>query len=235
MPIRFISLLCGGLLLLSAAPVLAAAKFDVDVRVEGKARTLVKERTVTLVDAPIIKDGNPDHSCSGQAAIGALQAGTEGRWKGKWFEGLGYSADAIMGNKPKAPGYFELWINHKYSTSGLCAANLKAGDSVLLFVQDCTYDPKLQACAKPVTPLGLHVAKRLKRGKVRTVRVVDYDAKGKTSPEPGATVFVNGRKLGKTNKQGEVTVKGTKLGTATLYATDKGHARSETESVRIVK
>lgn len=220
---------------MSAAPVFAAAKFDAHIRVEGKSRTLVKQRTVTLADAPIIKDGNPDHSCSGQAAIGALQAGTGGNWTASWFEGLGYSADAIKGNKPKAPGYFELWINHKYSSLGLCDAKLKAGDSVLLFVQDCTYDPALQACAKPVTPLGLQVAKTLRRGKVRTVRVVDYDAKGKTSPEPGATVFVNGRKLGKTNKQGEVTVKGTKLGKARLYATDKAHARSETESVRIVK
>ena len=235
MPHRLTGLLCGGLLLLFATPSLAAGKFNVHVRVEGKSRTLVTERTVTLADAPIIKDGDPDHSCSGQAAIGALQAGTQGNWAGTWYEGLGYSADAIMGNKPKAPGYFELWVNHRFSTVGLCDATLKAGDDVLMFVQDCTYVPKLEGCRHPVTPLGLRVAKRLKRGRVRTVRVVDYAANGKATPERGATVYVNGRRLGRTDKRGKITVKGTKLGTAKLYATDKNHARSATESVRIVR
>lgn len=235
MPIRLISLLCGGVVLLSAGTASAADPFDASIRVEGKARTLVTERKVTLADAPIIKDGNPEHSCNGQAAIGALQAGTEGNWSGPWFEGLGYSADTIMGNKPAAPGYFELWINGKLSSTGLCDAALAKGDDVLMFVQDCEYVPALEGCKDPVTPLGVRVAERLKRGNVRTVRVVDYDAKGKTTPEAGATVFINGRKLGKTKKDGTIKVKGTKLGIATIYATKKGHARSETDRVRIVK
>src|SRR5689334_1251044 len=82
MPIRLTGLLCGAVLLVSAQAAVAAGPFDVSIRVEGKARTLVKERKVTLADAPIIKDGNPEHSCNGQAAIGALQAGTGGNWTG---------------------------------------------------------------------------------------------------------------------------------------------------------
>lgn len=235
MPIRLIGLLCGTALLMSAPAAFAAEPFDVSIRVEGKARTLVKERKVTLADAPVIKDGNPEHACSGKAAIGALQQGTGGNWKGSWFEGLGYSADAIMGNRPKAPGYFELWINNKLSTTGLCDSTLRAGDDVLMFVQDCEYVPELERCRNPVTPLGVRVADRIERGTVRTVRVVDYAANGKATPEPGATVFVNGDKVGRTNKRGEIKVEATRTGTATIYAKDVGHARSETARVRVVK
>jgi predicted RNA-binding protein with TRAM domain len=234
MSIRFTGLLCGTALLMSAPAAFAADPFNVSIRVEGKAKTLVKERTVTLADAPVIKDGNPDHACNGQAAIGALNAGTGGDWSGTWYEGLGYTADVIKSTNP-APAYFELWVNHKLSSTGLCDSALKAGDDVLMFVQDCEYVPALEGCKAPVTPLGVRVAKTIKRGTVRTVKIVDYAADGKATAERGATVFVNGKKLGKTNKAGQIKVKGTKTGTATIYATKAGHARSETDAVRIVK
>jgi hypothetical protein len=219
---------------MSAQTAIAAGPFDVSIRVEGKAKTLVKERKVTLADAPIIKDGNPEHSCSGQAAIGALQAGSGGNWTGTWYEGLGYTADAIAGSNP-SPAYFELWVNHKLSSTGLCDSAMKAGDDVLMFVQDCEYVPALEGCKSPVTPLGVRVADTIKKGTVRTVKVVDYAAGGKATAERGATVFVNGKRLGKTNKKGQIKVKGTKTGTATIYAKKDGHARSETDTVRIVK
>ena len=234
MPVRLIGLLCGTTLLMSAPAAFAADPFNVGIRVEGKARTLVKERTVTLADAPIIKDGNPEHSCSGQAAIGALQAGTGGDWSGTWFEGLGYSADVIKSVNP-SPAYFELWVNNRLSSTGLCDSALEGGDDVLLFVQDCEFVPELEGCRSPVTPLGVRVAKTIRRDTVRTIKIVDYAPNGRTTPEAGARVFVNGNRLGRTNKQGEIKVKATKLGTATVYARDKGHARSETARVRIVK
>src|SRR4051794_37699301 len=57
MPIRITGLLCGGVMLLSAASASAAASpIKVHVRVEGAKKTLVSERTVTLADAPIVKD-----------------------------------------------------------------------------------------------------------------------------------------------------------------------------------
>jgi hypothetical protein len=219
---------------LSAAPALAADPFNVSIRVEAKSRTLVKERTVTLADAPVIKDGNPEHSCNGQRAIGALQQGTGGNWDGQWFEGLGYSASEIMGHTPKSPGYFELWINNRLSSLGLCDAELDAGDDVLMFVQDCEFDPDLGACANPVTPLGVRVAKTIPKGEVRTVKVVDYDAQGKATAERGATVYVNGKVLGKTNREGKIKVRGSKLGVATVYAKKQNKARSETDRVRVV-
>lgn len=233
MPTRLIGLLAGGLLALSAAT--ASGAVDVSIRVEGKRATLVKERTVTVSDGAINKDGNPEHTCTGETALGALHAGTAGDWDGEWFEGLGYSVTTIRGTTPKSPGYFELWINHKMSQTGLCDSTVKEGDDVLLFVQDCEYDPALQACADPVTPLGVRTPKSIKRNRVRTITVVDYDAAGKATPERGATVFVNGERLGKTKADGTIKVKGTKLGVATVYAKKAGRVRSETDRVRIVR
>lgn len=220
---------------MSASAASAAHPFKATIRVEGKSRTLVKQRKVTLADAPIIKDGNPAHSCSGQAAIGALQAGTGGNWTGTWYEGLGYSADTIMGNKPAAPGYFELWINRKLSPTGLCDSRLQAGDQVLMFVQDCTYDPALGRCKNPVTPLGIRVARRMKVNRVRTIKVVDYAGDGTATAEPGATVYVNGRRLGRTNRRGTVKVQGTRTGVVTIYARKANKAKSEVAAVRIVR
>lgn len=234
MPMRITGLLCGGILLVSAAGASAAAgPIDVHVRIEGAKKTLVSGRTVTLADAPIIKDGNPDHSCPGQTALGALQQGTKGDWEGKWYEGLGYSVSSIMGEAPSGSDYFELWVDHKDATAGLCDEALKAGDDVLLFVEHCTYDPQLQGCKNPMTPLAVRAPKLLKRGHKGHITVVDYDANGKATPEPGASVYANGKRLGKTDKQGQIVVGGAKLGTVKVWATKARKARSEVETIRV--
>ena len=233
MPTRLIALLAGSLLLGTAVPALAADAFDVKIRVEGKKKTLVKERKVTLADAPVIKDGNPDHSCSGQSALGALQQGTGGAWAGTYSEGLGYFVSTIKGEKATGNDFFELWINHRLSSQGFCDAKLSAGKSVLVLRQTCVYNPDTQQCPDEVTPLGLHVPTLIKRGKVRTLTVVDYDAKGKATPEPGATVYFNGKPQFKTNKRGQVRFKAKTTGIAEVSAAKKGHVRSEVVSVRV--
>lgn len=234
MPIRFTGLLCGGALLLSGG-LAQAAPFKVSVRAEAKFKTLITERTVTLSEGPVIKDGDPNHACDGQAAIGALQQGSGGDWAGSWSEGLGYFVTAIAGSAPKGAAYFELWINYRQSMQGICDAKLRAGDDVLFFVQDCEYDPDIQACADPITPLGVRVPRRIEKGAVRSIRIVDHAPNGKATAEPGAKVFVNGRKIGRTDKDGRIDVRATKLGKATVYATKAGKARSETDSFRVVK
>jgi hypothetical protein len=233
MPTRLIALLAGSLLLGTAVPALAADAFDVKIRVEGKNKTLVNERKVTLADAPVIKDGNPDHSCSGQSALGALQQGTGGHWSGSYSEGLGYFVSAIRGEKPAGNDFFELWINHKASSVGFCDAALSAGQNVLIFRQTCVFNPDTQKCPPEVTPLGLRVPTLIKRGKVRTLTVLDYSAKGKATPEPGATVFFNGKREFKTDKHGQVRFKAKTTGIARVSAAKKGHVRSEVVSVRV--
>lgn len=237
MSIRLIGLLCGGLLLVSASTAAAADPFKVSIRVEGKSRTLVSQRTVTLADAPITNKNDPDpaHSCNGQTALGALHAGTGGDWGGKFYEGQGFFVDTIKGEKPAGNDFFELWVNHRVASVGFCDAKLRAGDDVLVLRQACVYDPKTKQCPPEVRPLGVRVAKRIHKGHVATVRIVSYTPAGKSAPAKSATVYVNGRRLGRTDKSGEIKVKGTRTGVATIYAKEKGHARSETARVRIVK
>src|SRR5919202_422633 len=77
-------------------PALAAAPTTVDVRVEGARATLVAT-TVRTTTTPVIKDGDPAHSCTGTSGAGALERATGGRWSGTWSDGLGYSVDAVRG------------------------------------------------------------------------------------------------------------------------------------------
>lgn len=235
MPIHRIRALCAGFLLVLAASASAASPINVHIRVEGAKKTLVPARTVTLADAPIVKDGNPAHSCAGQTALGALQQGAQGDWDGSWSEGLGYFVSTIKGEKPSGNAFFELWVNHHVSETGFCGATLKPGNEVLVIVQDCTFNPKTQACPDKITPLAIRAPKLLKRGHHAHLTVVAYTPKGTSTPQPGATVFADGKRLGHTDKHGQISVSGTKLGPVDVYATKTGHVKSETETVRIRK
>jgi len=234
MPIHRIRALCAGFLLVCAASASAASPINVHVRVEGAHKTLVTERTVTLADAPVPpKDGNPDHTCPGQTALGALQQGSQGDWDGTYSEGLGYFVTTIKGEKPSGNSSFQLWVNHKEATQGMCDDVLKAGDDVLMLVQTCTYNPTTQLCPDTVTPLGVRVASTVKRGHHTKVTVVSYAANGHSKVVKGAAVYANGHKLGTTDKDGQLSVSGSKSGKVEVYATAHGHVKSETETVHI--
>src|SRR3954447_21602297 len=172
MSIHHIRALCAGFLLVFATSASAAAgPINIHVRIEGAKRTLVPERSVTLADAPVVKDGNPDHSCPGQTALGALQQGTQGAWDGSWSEGLGYFVSAIKGEKPGGNDFFDLWVDHREATAGFCDETLNAGDSVLIFRQTCVYDPSTQLCPDEISPLGIQSPISVKRGKHATLTV----------------------------------------------------------------
>lgn len=233
MPHRLTGLLCGGLLLVSATGASAADAIKVHFRAEGAKKTLVERRAVTLADAPIVKDGDPAHACPGQTALGALEAGTHSDWTGAWSEGLGYYVTSIKGEKPKGSAYFELWVNHRLSQVGLCDAALQRGDDVLMFVQDCVYDPALQGCKDPVTPLGIRAPRHVRRGHVARLTVVSYTPAGKARRARGATVYANGHRLGRTNRRGRIAFKGLKRGRVEIRAARRGNARSEVDVLRV--
>ena len=234
MPIHRIRALCAGFLFVCAASASAASPINVHVRIEGAHKTLVSQQTVTLADAPVPpKDGNPDHTCPGQTALGAVQQGTQGHWNGSYSEGLGYFVTTIKGEKPSGNASFQLWVNHKEATAGFCDDVLKAGDDVLILVQSCTYNPTTQACPDTVSPLGVHAPTSLKRGQHGTVTVVAYKPNGHSVPVAHATVYANGHKLGQTDKHGKITVAGTKTGRVEIYATAPGHVKSETDTVHV--
>jgi len=220
---------------MSAAPALGAAPFKASFRAEGVKKTLVSQRTVTLADAPIVKDGDPQHSCPGQSALGALQAGTKGDWSGNWSEGLGYFVSAILGEKPAGSDFFSLWVNHRLSSTGICQTDLDAGDDVLMFVDRCVFDPATQGCKnKSVTPLGISVPRTAKRGRLLTLKVVSYSNSGRARRVAGATIYANGHALNRrTNSSGILRLRATRVGPVTFFAKHAGNAKSEVDRTRI--
>lgn len=235
--IRLAVLLCGGALL-AAAPALAAGPIHVGIRIEGAKRTLVSHRTVTLADAPVPpKDGDPSHTCPGQSALGAIQAGTNGDWNGSWSDPFGYFVTTIRGEQPTGSAFFTLWVNHKLSSTGACQTALRKGDDVLLFVDRCVTDPTTQQCKnKPVTPLALRVRRTAVRGQEFVVRVVAYSAGGKAHAVRGAKVYANQKPLrGRTDAHGRLKVRAQHIGHVSFDAKHAGNAKSEVEKTHILK
>jgi hypothetical protein len=232
---RLIGLLIGAVLLVCAAVPGAAAAAKVIVRVEGATQTLVAQKTVTTTSKAVVKDGNPAHSCSGTSAAGALEKATKGQWRGGWSDGLGYFVQSIKGETPAGSSFFSFWLNGRLSTTGLCGAELKNGDRVLLFVDRCDFDAATGGCKNPpVLPLAVRLPSRVHLRRATTVTVVRFDAAGRSAPVPGATVYQGPRRIGKTNSKGKIKVRFLELGRRGVRATKAGFARSTRVRVRVV-
>lgn len=238
MPIRLTGLLCGGLLLILSATA-AAGPINANIRVEGAKKTLVADKPVTLAAAPLVKDGDPAHSCPGQSAAGALEQGTGGAWSGTYYESFSdYLVDTIKGEKhPGSPDSWTLWVNHRASQTGVCSTVVRPGDHVLFYVARCVYDNATQACKnKPVLPLGVSVPATTRVGKSFMVKVVEYSTTGKAKPEAGATVYAKGRALRKhTNARGLLRVTATHAGGVSFQARKANRVRTEIVRTQIKK
>jgi hypothetical protein len=219
--------LCAGLIagLTCSAPALAAPA-NVTVRVEGAASTLVDSAHVATAAAPVSKAG---HDCSGTSAGGALDRATAGNWEAGYFDGLGHYVTSIMGEAPSGSAFWSLWIDHKYSQLGACAAELQEGDDVLFVPTTCDqYDAGTDTCLDQALPLGLTAPATVAIGSSAEVTVVRYDTKGATAPVAGASV---GGTL--TDAAGHATLSFPTAGTVTLKAEKAGFARSESETVSV--
>jgi hypothetical protein len=219
--------LCAGLIagLIVASPALAAPA-TVTVRVEGAASTLVDSARVTTSEAPVSKAG---HDCSGTSAGGALDRATAGNWEAGYFDGIGHFVTSIMGEAPAGSGFWSLWINHKLSELGACAAEMQEGDDVLFVPTTCDdFDAANNVCRDQVLPLGLTAPAAVTAGSTAQVTVVRYDQKGATLPVDGATVGG-----ATTDAAGHATLAFPAAGTVSLKASKPGFARSESETVTV--
>jgi hypothetical protein len=232
MPHRLLAFLVGGLLLLCAAPALAAPA-NVTLRVEGLTQTLVP-RTPILTDNRVVnKDGVAGHDCTGTSAAGALEIGTAGDWGGSFFAGLGYSVERVFGETHAfpQPDFFSLWINNRSSPVGVCGAELQAGDDVLIFVDRCESDPITFACTNPpVLPLRLIAPSTVAPGTPFDVSVVEIAPDATESQEAGATIE-GGDAPATTNAAGVATVTLGAGGLHALRATKPNRARSALQSI----
>lgn len=225
--------LAGLALALAPSGALAASPATVSVRIEGATSTLLPRTTVTTTTAPVIKDADPAHTCTGTSVAGALERATAGNWGASWSDGLGYYVTSLMGAVPPDPSsYFVLWVNERSSQTGICDTELQSGDRVLFFLDRCDYDAQVGGCSnQPVLPLGLSAPERAVRGTPFTVRVVRYAADGTPAPVAGATV-AGGSAPVVTAADGTASV--TATGDAvTLRAAKDGFARSDSTSTTL--
>jgi hypothetical protein len=220
------ALLAVASLALLALPAFAAAPANVTVRVEGLTHTLLPATPVTTTTAPVQKDG--EHSCPGTSAAGALQDATAGNWSGPWFEGLGYSAEAIEGESyafnpaSNANYYWTLWVDGHEASTGLCGTELSDGESVLLFVECFGSE-----CPTPGNPLSIQLPASASVGEPVTVTVDSlHNPDGAVTPAIGASV-VGGGVIASTDANGHATMAFAGAGTYTLQAT-----LSEPHSIR---
>jgi hypothetical protein len=187
MKIRFSTGLAAGVVtaVLAAAPAVAAGPANVTVRAEGLSNTAIARTAVTTTTTPVVKDGNPAHSCTGTSAAGALEQASGGDWGATWFDGFGYGVDRIRGESSNsASTYWALWVNYRYSQTGVCDTELQPGDDVL-FAIDCF------AGCNARGPLRLsRVPAQTAPGSSADVLVEAFGISGPLGPAAGATVTV---------------------------------------------
>ena len=229
---RFSPALGAAVLLMAIVPAAHAnGPAPVTVRVEGASETLIPPTEVTTAASPVIKDGNPAHSCTGTSAAGALQLATAGNWSGTWFSGLGYSVETIAGEShlfeegAAANFFWSFWLDNKPSSTGICEAELNPGDSILLF-PECFSESG--ACPPPLNPLGISAPAVAEAGSPVSVSVTSYaNATGAPSPAAGATVSAAGVSA-TTDSGGQAALTFSSPGTVVVHASAPDSVRTET-------
>jgi hypothetical protein len=184
-----------------AAPAAAAGPANVHVRVEGAGGNVLPRTAVTTDAAGTVnKDGQAGHDCTSTSAAGALEKATGGDWTGQWFgSGLGYGPVRILTETPdENTSYWSLWLNYRFSDTGICGTELQNADDVLLFV-DCFATPD---CAR--VPLRLsRVPASAAPGATAAVLVETFEvannypqpSETRAVPAAGATVTVGGQRF----------------------------------------
>jgi hypothetical protein len=207
----------------------AVAPATVSVRVEGVNQTLLTPTTVATNATPVVKDGNAEHACSGASAAGALEQATAGNWNGKWFSGIGYSVEAILGEthafEPGAPAnyFWTYWLDNKESAAGICEGELSSGDSVLFFPACFS---ETSACPPAPNPLVIDAPAVVEAGAPFTLTVTSYaNPSGAASPAVGATVSGGGEAT--TDSSGHATLALSSTGNVLLRVNAANAVRTE--------
>jgi uncharacterized protein DUF4430 len=125
-------------------------------------------------------------------------------------DGFGLGVCAIGGFTTVGSSYWDLIVNHVASSTGASLTPVHNGDRVLWYFtsgNEPISGPRELALAAPAAA---------RPGKAFTVRATRYTSAGKASPAGGVTVTADGRSIGKTGSDGELTA--TLQDSATLHA-----------------
>jgi hypothetical protein len=116
----------------SGAALAAGSGPSVSVQVKSTTKTLLVPTTVHGEKGWITKGGTPKGKCSSASGAGALDAATHGKWGGKYSASVGGTfVTSILGVKPRSKEFWEIVVNGKPASVGICAIKLKAGEKLL--------------------------------------------------------------------------------------------------------
>ena len=121
----------------SAAGVASAASTGpaVTVQIKSLTKTLLAPTTEHGETGSITKGGTPKGKCSGNSALGALDAATHGKWTGKYYASVGgIFVTSILGVKPTGSDFWGVYVNGKASSIGACSIKLHSGEKLLFKV-----------------------------------------------------------------------------------------------------
>jgi hypothetical protein len=206
------------LALTPAAALAAASKHpSVTIRIEGAKKTLLLPTTVKVPSGFITRYGAPPKKCPADSLQGALQVATHGKWAGQWFSSLNeYFVTSILGEKPKGSNFWELFVNNKGASLGACDIKARPGQQILFADETGAANPS-----------GLSAPHSAVAGKSFTVKLVGYNAKGRSTPLAGVTVTGNGITPVKTDSHGDATITDAHSGVLVLRANPKKYVRTE--------
>jgi hypothetical protein len=133
---KTLAALVGAVVMALAASGAAAAATgtgpSVSVSVKSLTKTLLKPTNVHGEKGWITKGATPHGKCSGNSAAGALDAATHGKWTGKYYASVGgIFVTSILGVKPSGSDFWEVVVNGKPSSTGICGVKLRAGERLL--------------------------------------------------------------------------------------------------------
>ena len=101
-------------------------------QIKSLNKTLLKPTTVHGEKGWITKGGTPKGKCSGNSAAGALDVATHGKWTGKYFSSLNdIEVTSILGVKAGGSHFWELFVNGKSASTGVCEVKLHSGEKLL--------------------------------------------------------------------------------------------------------
>ena len=107
----------------------------VSFKVQSPSKTLLNSSAVHGGKGWITKGGTPRGKCSAATAAGALNNATHGHWQGEYSSSVGgIFVTSILGYKPKGSHFWELFVNGKTSSKGICDVKLQRGERLLFKV-----------------------------------------------------------------------------------------------------
>jgi hypothetical protein len=195
----------------------------VTVRVEGRRRTLLAATAVAIPKRGQVRKGG--HSCPADSGAGAFNEAVHGRWAGTWSSSFAdFLVTRILGETDsytKTKTYWSLYVDNVVASAGICAIRLRPGEQILwAAVPD----------SATLYPLGFgHTTVRAAAGGrlIRvTVRVLAYNARGRTRPLAGASVSDGAQRL-TSDRGGYATFTVRRPGRLRITAAKRGFIRDE--------